>query len=190
MDADDAELVCLELGYTVTRVQKRKPSHEEDELGHKVLDGGVVYPKRAPVVTVMGHVDAGKTTLLDALRNAALSKFSGDGKKGSISTDKTSKKAKGGATEGGEGGGEEERSNQAAGEAGGITQRVAAFHIDTSIDALAGLNIIYTCVLCVSCCESSALIVLFFHFTPPHIIFFFIHIYIIYIYMYVTLSMY
>ncbi len=84
IDVDTAELVAIEFGATVKRV-KNEPF--EDLLNIKPNPENMVG--RPPVVTVMGHVDHGKTSLLDALR----------------STDVV------------------------AGEAGGITQHIAAYEV-------------------------------------------------------------
>jgi len=88
IDQETAAIVVAEMGHKATL---QKENALEDEIVHSAVDEGDKIT-RPPVVTIMGHVDHGKTSLLDYIR----------------------------------------RTKVAAGEAGGITQHIGAYSVNTS----------------------------------------------------------
>ena len=66
LDDENVELICMEFGITPTKIDEE----EEESLADDVVDRPEDLQERAPIVTIMGHVDHGKTSILDACRKS------------------------------------------------------------------------------------------------------------------------
>ena len=95
IDFDTAVLVASEFGYEVERA-----SFEEETILKQQADDPAKMQERPPVVTIMGHVDHGKTSLLDVIRKTRITEN----------------------------------------EAGGITQHIGAYHVETDKGQIAFLD--------------------------------------------------
>eukprot|EP00980_Cylindrotheca_fusiformis_P002117 scaffold473_cov132-Cylindrotheca_fusiformis.AAC.22 len=121
MNVDTIELLALEFGIETERSTFKEAVESEDILisQRRVNDEAMALPPRPPVVCIMGHVDHGKTTLMDALRRRSMNQH-GDGKPKKAKSKKKNQKGKGSAP----------ASDDVAGtEAGGITQIISAFQV-------------------------------------------------------------
>jgi translation initiation factor IF-2 len=120
LDVDAMELLGLEFGIETIRSDEDVVVNSEQLLmqqrkGDSVAQDDARYPPRPPVVTIMGHVDHGKTTLMDALRRQSQQQHN-------VKTETKKKTAKKGNPQ--------SQSQDIAGtEAGGITQIISAFEV-------------------------------------------------------------
>ena len=154
------EYICVELGVEPTKAERKESDLElaERRALRRRVGGGdelakteeeekyAALPPRSPVVSIMGHVDHGKTTLMDALRRRAVTGMNTP--KGSNTTNAVGKKAvkKSSTTTSiaaksrGKGGVDVTDGNVAGTEAGGITQVITAFEVPLPLDEDSSLS--------------------------------------------------
>lgn len=68
IDFDTVEIIAEEYGFKAVLEAEQEEEEEEEDILDQIVDNPEDLVKRAPIVTVMGHVDHGKTSLLDAIR--------------------------------------------------------------------------------------------------------------------------
>ena len=66
LEDENVELICMEYGIVPTKIDEE----EEESLADTEVDNPEDLKERAPIVTIMGHVDHGKTSILDAIRSS------------------------------------------------------------------------------------------------------------------------
>lgn len=144
IDPEMMEYICIDLGIEPLKTEQkvsslveaerralRQLSEEMDEEQRtEEEEKYAALPPRAPVVCIMGHVDHGKTTLMDALRRRAVTMNASGGSNSKKVSNKKSKESK---SRGGKGV-TLDSDNVAGTEAGGITQVITSFEVPLSLD--------------------------------------------------------
>jgi translation initiation factor IF-2 len=122
VDVDMMELLAMEFGFETERSEETVILDADELLMQQrrttaMEENATKFPPRPPVVTIMGHVDHGKTTLMDALRRESMKQMPSGGKASKKGSKKIKKQ------------GDTQSGNVAGTEAGGITQIISAFQV-------------------------------------------------------------